>query len=229
MKIGIIGAGEIGGSLARRLAALRHTVSIANSRGPDSLADIAAETGAIPVTVKEAARSGDIVFVAIPVCSVANLPTDLFDGVDSRVIVVDTGNYYPRERDGRIDAIEKGATESQWTASRLGRPVLKALNNLPWRSLLDGGKPRGTPGRIALPVAGDDAGQKAELIKLFDELGFDGVDAGRLDESWRQQPATPVYAADLDAAGVRRALSEATPERRPEFRASPNSTIGKPA
>lgn len=228
MKIGIIGSGEIGGSLARRLSKLGHQVSIANSRGPDSLADLAAETGAKAVTVHEAARSGEVVFVAIPAFRIAELPKGLFDGVDADVAVVETGNYYPQERDGRIESIEQGMTESRWVANQLGRPVLKAINNLHWGSLLDGGKPAGTPGRIALPVAGDDSAHKARVIRLFDELGYDGVDAGPLDASWRQQPGTPVYAANLDAEGVRRGLAEAKPERRPEFRGTPGSTIGKP-
>lgn len=228
MDIGIIGAGEIGGSLTRRLSKLGHKVSVANSRGPASLAELAAETGATAVTVSEAARSGEIVFVAIPVWKIAELPKDLFDGVGLDVIVVDTGNYYPRERDGRIDDIEKGMTESRWVANQLGRPVVKALNTLYWRKLLNEGKPAGAPGRIALPVAGDDEADKAKLIRLFDELGFDGIDAGGLDESWRQQPGTPVYATDLDAEGARKALAEASPERKPEMRATPNSSLGKP-
>lgn len=223
MDIGIIGAGEIGGSLTRRLSKLGHKVSVANSRGPASLAALVAETGATAVTVSEAARSGEIVFVAIPAWKTAELPKDLFDGVDPVVVVVDTGNYYPRERDGRIDDIETGMAESRWVANQLGRPVLKALNTLHWRKLLHEGKPTGAPGRIALPVAGDDEADKAKLIRLFDELGFDGIDAGGLDESWRQQPGTPVYATDLDAEGVRKALAEASPERKPEMRATPNS------
>ncbi len=220
MDIGIIGAGEIGGSLTRRLSKLGHKVSVANSRGPDSLVELAAETGATAVTVSEAARSGEIVFVAIPVWKIAELPKDLFDGVGPGVVVVDTGNYYPQERDGRIDEIEKGMTESRWVANQLGRPVVKALNTLYWRKLLNEGKPADAPGRIALPVAGDDEADKAKLIRLFDELGFDGIDAGGLDESWRQQPGTPVYATDLDAKGVRKALAEASPERKPEMRAA---------
>ncbi|QJU57153.1 NAD(P)-binding domain-containing protein [Sphingomonas sp. AP4-R1] len=228
MKVGIIGSGEIGGSLARRLSTLGHDVFIANSRGPGSLADLAAETGAKAVTIHEAARSGEVVFVAIPAFRIVDLPKDLFDGVDADVAVVETGNYYPQERDGRIDPIEDGAAESRWVADQLGRPVLKAINNLHWQSLLNGGKPAGTPGRIALPVAGDNASHKERVIKLFDELGYDGIDAGPLDESWRQQPGTPVYAANLDAEGVRKALAEASPERKPEFRATPGSSIGKP-
>jgi len=96
---------------------------------------------------------------------------------------------------------------------------------------MDLGKPAGAPGRIALPIAGDDAAAKAVVIRLLDELGFDGVDAGKLDESWRQQPGTPVYATDFDVAGVKRALSEATKERKPEWRATPNSpgSLAQPA
>ena len=219
MKIGIIGAGQIGGTLARRLTKLGHDISIANSRGPESLAALAKETGAKPVTVKQAARAGEIVIVTIPMKSIPRLPRDLFNGVPDNVVVVDTGNYYPRQRDGRIDAIEDGGTESRWVSDQLGRPVVKAFNNIYARHLLELGKPKGAAGRIALPVAGDDRRAKDVVIRLLDELGFDGVDAGGLDDSWRQQPATPVYGSDLDADGVRKALREAKPERSEAFRA----------
>jgi 8-hydroxy-5-deazaflavin:NADPH oxidoreductase len=219
MKIGIIGAGQIGGTLARRLTSAGHQVSIANSRGPESLAELARETGATPVTVQEAARAGEVVIVTIPMKNIPRLPDGLFQGVSDEVVVVDTGNYYPRQRDGRIDAIEDGTTESRWVSQQLGRPVIKAFNNIYARHLLEKGKPKGTPGRIALPVAADDRGGKEVVIRLLDDIGFDGVDAGSLDESWRQQPGTPVYAADLDAAGVRKALAQATPQRPADFRA----------
>lgn len=186
MRIGIIGAGQIGGALARRLTAVGHDVSIANSRGPDTLKELATETGAKPVTVEQAARAGDVVIVTIPEKNVPRLPADLFDGVNEGVIVVDTGNYYPRQRDGRIDAIEEGTTESRWVSERLGRPVVKAFNNIYASHLLDRGKPRNDAGRIALPVAGDDRRAKDVVIGLLDEIGFDGVDGGGLDESWRQ-------------------------------------------
>ena len=96
---------------------------------------------------------------------------------------------------------------------------------------MDLGKPAGTPGRIALPVAGDDKTAKTVVLRLLDDLGFDGVDAGGLDDSWRQQPGTPVYATDFDVAGVKRALSEATKERKPEWRATTKSpgTFAQPA
>jgi 8-hydroxy-5-deazaflavin:NADPH oxidoreductase len=225
MRIGIIGAGQIGGTLARRLTALGHDVSIANSRGPETLAALASETGAKPVTVEQAARAGDVVIVTIPERNVPRLPAQLFDGVPADVVVVDTGNYYP-QRDGRIDAIENGTTESRWVSERLGRPVVKAFNNIYARHLLERGQPRGAAGRIALPVAGDDRRAKDVIIRLLDELGFDGVDAGGLDESWRQQPGTPVYGTDFDTAGVHRGLAEAKPERSDAFRAGGASPTG---
>jgi hypothetical protein len=231
MKIGIIGAGQIGGTLTRRLAKLGHEVSVANSRGPESLAELADETGAKAVTAKEAAHAGEVVIVTIPEAKVPNLPKDLFAGVPESVVVVDTGNYYPRHRDGKIAGIEEGLPESRWVEKQLGRRVVKAFNNIYAKHLMENGKPAGSPGRIALPVAGDDQRAKDVIIKLLDELGFDGVDAGGLDESWRQQPGTPVYTTDLDAEGVRAALAKPTPGRRPEWRATPSSpgTFTEPA
>jgi predicted dinucleotide-binding enzyme len=219
MRIGIIGAGQIGGTLARRLTALGHEVSIANSRGPESLAGLASEVGAKPVTVQRAAHAGDVVIVTIPMKNIPRLPAGLFDDVPDTVVVVDTGNYYPQQRDGRIADIEEGTTESRWVANQLGRSVVKVFNNIYAKHLLERGKPKGTPGRIALPVAGDDRRAKDLVIRLLDQLGFDGVDAGSLDESWRQQPNTPVYGTDRDAAGVRQGLAEASPERADAFRA----------
>jgi predicted dinucleotide-binding enzyme len=223
MKIGIIGAGNIGGTLTRRFAALGHEVFVANSRGPETLRDLAAETSATPATVEQAAQAGDVVIVSIPLRNISSLPAGLFAKTPKNVVVVDTGNYYPQQRDGRIDEIEKGMTESRWVEQQLGRPVVKAFNNIYAEHLYKLGRPPGSPGRIALPIAGDDAAAKAVVLRLIDELGFDGVDAGGLDESWRQQPDTPVYATDLDANGVRRALAEARKERKPDWRATPRS------
>src|SRR5512133_2987720 len=231
MRIGIIGAGNIGGNLTRRFRELGHEVFVANSRGPQSLAGLAQETGAKPVTVSEAARSGEAVIVTIPERNIPDLPKKLFAELGDNVVVVDTGNYYPRQRDGKIREIEEGMTESRWVERQLGHPVIKAFNNIYAQHLLEGGKPAGSPGRIALPVAGDDARAKDVVMRLIDELGFEPVNAGGLDESWRQQPATPVYAADFDAEGVRRALAQASPERKKEWYATPNSPgdLAKPA
>ena len=223
MKIGIIGAGHIGGTLTRRLTRLGHEVCLANSRGPASLAALAQETGAKAVEVREAARAGEVVVVTIPEAEIPNLPKDLFAGVAKDVVIIDTGNYYPRERDGRIAGIESGMTESRWVANQLGRPVVKAFNNIYAKHLLELGRPAGSPGRNALRVAGDDAQAKATVMRLVNELGFDPVDAGSLDDSWRQQPGTPVYGPDFDAAGVRHALAQASKERGPQFRATEKS------
>jgi 8-hydroxy-5-deazaflavin:NADPH oxidoreductase len=223
MKIGIIGAGNIGGTLTRRFREVGHDVYMANAHGPASLADLAAETGAKAVTVEEAARAGDVVVVTIPESNIPSLPRDLFAQTAAGVAVVDTGNYYPRQRDGRIEGIEDGLTESCWVEEQLNHAVIKAFNNIYAEHLLKLGKPPGTPGRVALPVAGDDPAAKAVVMRLVDEIGFDPVDAGGLDESWRQQPGSPVYTKDFDAAGVRAALAQASPERTEEWRATAKS------
>ena len=137
MKIGIIGAGQIGGTLTRRLTALKHKVFVANSRGPETLTDLAAETGATAVSVGEAVRGVDLVVVTIPEKNIPHLPTGLFADTAERVVVVDTGNYYPRQRDGLIEAIEAGMPESRWVEQQLGRPVIKAFNNIYARHLLE--------------------------------------------------------------------------------------------
>ena len=231
MKIGIIGAGNIGSVLALRFGENGHEVRIANSRGPASLSDVERETGATAVEARDAVKDADVVVVTIPEAKVPNLPKDLFAGVPAGVVVIDTGNYYPQQRDGRIDGIEKGATESRWVEQQIGRPVVKAFNNIYADHLRNHGKPAGTPGRIALPVAGDDAKAKAVVMKLVDEIGFDPVDAGAIDDSWRQQPATPVYTGDFDADGVRAGLQKADPARKPEWRATDRSpgTFENPA
>jgi predicted dinucleotide-binding enzyme len=223
MKIGIIGAGQIGGTLTRRLTSFGHSVKVANSRGPETLQDLAKETGATPVRVEDAVRDVELVVVTIPEGRVRDLPKNLFAGVPDDVVVVDTGNYYPRERDGRIEEIEAGTPETRWVSQMLGRPVIKAFNNIRAGSLMKEGRPPGDQNRIALPVAGDDQRAKEVVMRLVEELGFDAIDAGGLDESWRQQPGTPVYTTNMNAQGVVRGLKEAKPERPEKFRATESS------
>ncbi|WP_428838472.1 NADPH-dependent F420 reductase [Streptomyces osmaniensis] len=219
MKIGIIGAGNIGGNLTRRLTSLGHDVSVANSRGPQTLTELAEETGATAVRVEDAARGAEVVVVTVPVKAVQNLPSGLLDGAAEGVAVVDTGNYYPKQRDGRIDAIEdEGLTESRWTERQIGHPVIKAFNGTFAQDLLDRARPEGSTDRMALPVAGDDEAAKRKVMALIGEMGFDTVDAGGLDESWRQQPGTPVYGLRADSKGVIEALAAAAPERGSEYR-----------
>ena len=202
MRIGIIGSGKIGGTLTRLLSGLGHDVSVANTRGPDSLAELAAETGATAAATPQDAVSGaDLVVIAVPLHAVPGLP-DL-----SGKLVIDANNYYSG-RDGQIAEIDRGAASTRWVAGHLsGARVVKAFNTIQWSHLLEHGRPAGEAGRIALPVAGDDAAAKQVVMELVEALGFDAVDAGGLDDSRRQEPGTEVYGADLDAEGTRAALA----------------------
>jgi len=217
MKIGIIGAGQIGSVLAHHLVKLGHTVAIANSRGPASLVEIAAKTGATAVTAHAAARAGEIVIVTIPQKAVAALPADLFAGVPATVVVIDTGNYYPELRDD--DIAPKDGIDSEWVAAQLGRPVIKVFNNIFAQSLRDKASPPGTAGRLALPVAGDDAQAKQRVVALVEQIGFDAIDAGPLADSWRQQPGTPAYCHDFDRPRMVAALAAAQRDHTAQARA----------
>jgi predicted dinucleotide-binding enzyme len=226
MNIGIIGAGHIGSALAVRLTGLGHNVYIANSRGPETLNDLAQKTGATPVTAEEAAQRGtDLVVVTIPLKNIPDLPKDLLAGVPAEVPVIDTSNYYPMLRDGQIPELETGSlTESEWVQQHLGRPVVKVFNNIYAHHIVEKGQPAGTPGRISLPIASDDAAAKQKVMALVEDLGFDAVDAGTLHQSWRQQPGTPSYGADMPADKLRENLAslgtERTEAQHEEFKAN---------
>jgi hypothetical protein len=213
VNIAIIGTGNIGATLIRRLAAAGHHVAVANSRGPDSLRSLATETGAEPCPLAEVARDAQVVIVSIPPKAVAQLPSDLLAAGRPDAFVIDTGNYVPRMRDGVIEALEHGAVESRWTESHVGRPVVKAFNTIKAVDLRDRNTPQGGADRVALPVAGDDPAAKAITRQLINEVGFDSIDAGGLDDSWRQQPGTPVYTTNLTAAEALTAIASATPEQ----------------
>lgn len=219
MKIGVIGAGHIGKALARHFVALGHEVTLANSRGVDAVRPIAEALGAKPATAAEAARAGEVVVVTIPEKAIPSLGKALFAGVAEDVVVIDTGNYYPGLRDGRISAIDDGLCDSEWVARELGRPVVKAFNNIYALSLEQKGKPKGASGRVALCAAGDPPAARAKVLALIDAIGFDPVDAGSLADSWRQQVGTPAYCKDLSADGLRAALAAADKARVAEYRA----------
>jgi 8-hydroxy-5-deazaflavin:NADPH oxidoreductase len=219
MKIGIIGAGNIGGALTRRLTAVGHDVSVANSRGPETLSELASETGATAATAEDAVRDAELVIVTIPLKNIPSLPRELFDGRAPGAPIIDTNNYYPQQRDGLIEEIENGLTEARWVEQHVGSPLVKVFNNIYAAHLQDLGKPKGDPDRFGLPVAADNVAAKELVMELVDEIGFDPVDAGGLDDSWRQQPGTPCYAADLKADQLREALESASPERPAAHRA----------
>jgi 8-hydroxy-5-deazaflavin:NADPH oxidoreductase len=210
MKIGILGAGHIGGNLAQLLVSHGHDVSIANSRGPATLADVAERTGANPVAVADAPAGADVVIIALPLKAVPELPKDLLDGAAPGAAVIDTMNYYP-QRDGRIAPIDDGETSARWVSDMLDRPVVKVFNNIYAHELLGRPQPHGTDGRRALPVTGADEATKRVVLALVDEIGFDAVDVGGLDESRRYQPGTPAYGPDVDAVQLVKLLNEADP------------------
>jgi 8-hydroxy-5-deazaflavin:NADPH oxidoreductase len=202
MEIGIIGAGRIGGTLARRLTQAGHQVIVANHRGQEAMADLLADLGerGRAGSVEQAARARDLVVVATPLTAWGDLPPEAFDGR----VVVDTANYFPQYV-GRIGALEEGTTSSQMLAARLpGARLVKAFNTMLWTRLRDEGRPSGDPERLALPIASDDEQAKSVVSALIDELGFDAVDNGGLAEGGRrQQPGTPVYDQPLTAEEVR--------------------------
>ncbi len=204
MRVGIIGAGNIGRAVATRLIDGDHTVTISNSRGPESLAELEQDLGqaASAATVEDAARAGEVVIVATPLAAVATLPAQALAGK----IVVDANNYYP-ERDGKIPELEAGLGSSEWLAEHVpGARVVKAFNTMWSENLLHQAVPHGAEERVALPVASDDDEAKSVVSGLIDDMGFDPVDGGTLRDGRRQQPGTPVYNVLLDADGVHDAL-----------------------
>jgi predicted dinucleotide-binding enzyme len=208
MKIGIIGAGHVGSALAQLLVQQGHDVAIANSRGAATLTDVASRTGATAADAADAPRDADVVVVSLPLHAVAALAKGILDTAKPDAAVIDTCNYYP-QRDGRIGPIDNGEPSSQWVADVLGRPVVKVFNNIYSSQLLSRPQPPATDGRRALPVAGDDPAAKRRVLDLVDEIGFDAVDVGDLDLSWRFQPGTPAYGPDVDAAALVTLLNQA--------------------
>src|SRR6267154_4948936 len=192
MNIGVIGTGQIGEVIIRKLRGAGYSVKMANSRGPESLKDLAANTGAIPVSVEQVVQDVDMLFIVVPQKAIPELPKGLLNKAKKETIVIDIGNYYPF-RDGRIDEIENGLTESVWVERQIGRPVVKVLNNIIAKAFAEAGRPAGSRDRIALPISGDNPNSKEIVAQLLDRIGFDSVDAGTIAESWRQQPGTPVY------------------------------------
>ncbi|MHA3703092.1 NADPH-dependent F420 reductase [Jatrophihabitans sp. YIM 134969] len=206
--IGIIGTGNVGSQLARAAVRAGYSVVLANSRGPESIADLATELGehARAATIDDAASAGRIVVVSIPLQGYPDLPVDALDGR----IVVDTGNYYPAWN-GQIDALDAATTTSSEMLQALlpGSRVVKAFNNLGAADMTTDGAPAGQPGRRALVVAGDDADARRQVAVVVDAFGFDVVDAGPLAEGWRYQPDQPAYGVRHDAAGMRAAVAAA--------------------
>lgn len=216
MKIGILGVGHIGKTLARALSAAGHEVKVANSRGPETVDPEALVHGATAVSTPDAVRDVDVVILSVPfhrlrdvIPVVAEVPLD--------TVVIDTSNYYPF-RDNEVEAIEGGQVESVWVAEQLGRPIAKAWNAIGAASFAANGKPAGSPGRLAIPVAASDDKHRKVALQLVEDTGFTAFDAGSLEDSWRQQPGTPCYCTDLTESEIQVALPTADRARSPKRR-----------
>lgn len=211
MKIGIIGAGAIGETLAKKLSKNGHQIFIANSREPHTIG-FADDEGIKAVELQDAAKDVDVVIISIPFGKVAELPKDLFSQLDENIPVIETMNYFPL-RDGVIEEIENGKPHSVWVSEQIGRPVVKAFNNIVTHSFRKYGKPSGTPGRIALTVSSDNEDWKRIAFQIIDETGFDSYDAGSLADSWRQQPGSPPYCTDLTVEEMAEAIKRSDKEQ----------------
>jgi len=206
MKIGIIGTGPIGASLAKKLSRIGHEIKITNRSAGQELAETARKLGVEYTNLKDLVKEVDVVIVSIPTNSIPALPKDLFEGVPDEVIVVDTSNHYPT-RDGIMPVFDT-KLESVWVSEQLGRPVVKAFNNLLAYSLEYAGKPSRENDRVAMAISGDDGNAKEIISKLIDDVGFDVVDNGSLSESWRHQPGMPAYCTELNAEDLKLALED---------------------
>jgi 8-hydroxy-5-deazaflavin:NADPH oxidoreductase len=204
MNIGIIGSGELGSGLASKFIKLGHAVSIANSRGPASLAQIAEEIGAEAASIEEVVKNKKVIIVSIPQKNVRDLPKNLFEQLPEDVAVIDTGNYYPNIRDGAIPALDHRGIDSLWVQEQLGFPVVKVFNSILATSIKDMGRPKGEKDRIAIAVSGDNAKAKEVVFKLVNELGFDSFDIGTIAQSWKQQPGSSIYCRDINLGELKK-------------------------
>lgn len=206
LHIGIIGAGNIGARLVRKLSAEGHSVSVANSRGPETIPADLLSNGAHAATARDAVIHTDVVILSIPFGKIPALADQIGSSLARNTVVIDTSNYYP-VRDGTVEAIEKGQIESAWVSERLGHPVVKAWNTVLFGTLDAKSLPRGKPGRLAIPVAADSREARQIGMRLVEDTGFDAFDAGAIAESWRIQPGAPAYCTELTLADMPKALA----------------------
>jgi 8-hydroxy-5-deazaflavin:NADPH oxidoreductase len=189
--VGIIGSGHVGSSLAKAAIAHGYDVVLSNSQGPDSLAGLVQDLGprARAGTPEEAAAA-DFAIVAIPITTIDQVPVEPLAGK----VVIATINYFP-QRDGHIPAIDSGAATvpALLQAHLPSSKVVRAFSMIDAADMSGDGHPAGDPKRRALALAGDDPAAKALVAGLYDEFGFDAVDLGGLDESWRVDPGQRAF------------------------------------
>lgn len=214
MKFGIIGAGTIGSIISKNLVKNEHDVKIADARGIEHLEG--KELAGTPVLIEDVITNIEVLIISLPLTALPSI-RNIIEQVGEEVIVVDTSNYYP-SRDQKIAEIENGMVESDWVSNQLGKPIIKAFNNLLAHTLENEGTPEGTSGRIAMAIAGNDVSQKQIIMDVVNQLGFDTVDSGSLSDSWRQQPGTPAYCTELTKEELTKALEKANKEKAPFLR-----------
>ncbi|MFJ7407611.1 MULTISPECIES: NADPH-dependent F420 reductase [unclassified Lysinibacillus] len=214
MRFGIIGAGTIGAIISKKLIENGHDVKIADSLGIQRLEG--KDLAGIPVRAEEAITNIEVLILPLPTKAIPSI-RNIIDQVGEEVIIVDTSNYYPF-RDDKIEEIENGMVESVWVSNQLGRPTIKAFNNLLAYTLENKGTLEGTIERIAMAIAGNDVSQKQIIMDVVNQLGFDTVDGGSLSDSWRQQPGTPAYCTELTKEELTKVLKKANKEKAPFLR-----------
>lgn len=224
LKIGIIGAGSIGSTIARRLSRRGHDVAIANSRGPETIRASALSTGARAVTSAEVVQGVDVLIVSVPMNRNGDI-ADLVRSAPEDAVVIDTSNYYPM-RDGVVQEFQDGLPESVWLSKLFGRPVAKAWNAITSQSFDAKATAPGDPARVAIPVAADRDLDRRLAMRLVEQTGFDAFDAGVLAESWRQQPGAPVYCTDRTRDEMQGWLATADKDRIPQRRDLAMTVIG---
>ncbi|MBB1283104.1 NAD(P)-binding domain-containing protein [Flavisolibacter sp. BT320] len=216
MKIGILGTGSIGSTLAEKLSHAGHQVKVTNTRDMAELQKIATRLGAAAATIEDVVKDVDVIIFSIPFNAYKDLPKNLLQDVPEEVVIMDTSNYYPL-RDGELPGLQ-GKTESEYISETLGRPVIKAFNNILAYTFKHKGKAANEEGRIAISIAGDNEPHKKVAAEIVGITGFDTVDGGSLSESWRQEPGTPAYCTELNAAELHKALADAEKGKAPAIR-----------
>lgn len=194
-RIALIGSGPVGIALATQFVLAGHSVSISNSRGPESLKQAESLTGATASDVDRAVTVADVVVLAVPSSKIVSLQPILRASLRQGTVLIDTCNYYP-SRDGNIESLDHGMPDSVWVSETLSFPVIKAFNGIIASNIVTNANPKGSPKRSALPVAGDNDRAITVVMKLVEEAGFDAFNAGPLADSWRQQPGQPSYCTE---------------------------------
>lgn len=208
MKIGVIGIGQIGGTLARTLASAQHEVTVVNSKNDERARDFANKVGASADSLDSIVRRSELIILSIPFPAISLLENGLIGGFPAELPLVDTSNYHPGMRDPIIPGVDESISESNWVSDHIGRPVIKAFSDMPFYSLSEFGLGKGHQDRIATTVFGDNVEHKQIVMELIDEdVGFDPIDGGTLDESWRAQPGSRVFCCDWSEASMREMLA----------------------